>query len=66
MCLNCASYDIRMAHQCRDRRAEPVFDKHLGNFCEYFEFARRDFVAKSEETSRETSAREQWKNLLGD
>jgi len=66
VCLNCVSYDVRAAHQCRDRRAEPVFDKHLGNFCEYFEFARRAFIPKNEDTSRENSARDQLKKLLGD
>jgi len=66
VCLNCVSYDVRAAHQCRDGRAEPVFDKHLGNFCEYFELARRQFVAKGEDTSRETAAREQIKKLLSD
>src|ERR1700746_2537941 len=44
--LNCVSYDPRAAHQCRDRRAEPVFDKHLGNFCEYFDFVRRNWAKK--------------------
>src|ERR1051326_599601 len=28
VCLNCVSYDARAAHQCRDRRAEPVDEKH--------------------------------------
>ena len=41
VCLNCAHYNPRVAQQCRDRRAEPVLEKHAGNFCEYFEFASR-------------------------
>jgi hypothetical protein len=57
---------MRAAHQCRDRRAEPVHEKHLGNFCEYFDFVRREFVAKSETNSRENAARDQLKKLLGD
>jgi hypothetical protein len=40
VCLNCVSYDTRAAHQCRDRRAEPEAEKAVGNFCEFFEFAR--------------------------
>ncbi|TMP95532.1 MAG: hypothetical protein E6L09_16250 [Verrucomicrobia bacterium] len=60
------SYDLRAAHQCRDRRAEPVDEKHVGNFCEYFDFARRVFVAKGEDNPREATAREQLKKLLGD
>jgi hypothetical protein len=47
VCLNCAHYDPRVAHQCRERRAEPVLEKHIGNFCEYFEFAIRDWKPKA-------------------
>ena len=66
VCLNCLSYDLHAAHQCRDRRAEPVGDKDVGNFCEYFEFARRVFVPRNEDSSRENSARDRLKKLLGD
>lgn len=65
VCLNCVSYDARAAQQCRDRRAEPVFDKHLGNFCEWFEMVRRNFVLPGDVNPRENSAREQLKKLLG-
>ncbi|MBI2925099.1 MAG: hypothetical protein HYY24_05270 [Verrucomicrobia bacterium] len=66
VCLNCVSYEARAAYQCRDRRADPVAEKDSANYCEYFEFARRAFVPKPEETSREAPAREQMKKLLGD
>jgi hypothetical protein len=66
VCLNCVSYDKTVAHQCRDRRAEPVFDKHLANYCEYFEMVKRKFVPPADEKSREAQAREKLKNLLGD
>jgi ribosome-binding protein aMBF1 (putative translation factor) len=66
VCLNCANYDPRAADQCRDRRAEPVLEKQSGNFCEYFDFARRRFVAKSETNPRENTARDQLKKLFGD
>jgi hypothetical protein len=66
VCLNCASYDARAAQQCRDRRAEPVFEKAVGNFCEYFEMAKRTFVAKKETNPRESAARDQLKKLFGD
>ena len=66
VCLNCASYDPRVAHQCRDRRADPVMEKAAGNFCEYFDFARRVFVAKNETNPRENAARNQLKKLFGD
>jgi hypothetical protein len=66
VCLNCADYDLRAAHQCRERRAEPVLEKHVGNFCEYFEFASREWTPKSSGNSREAAARDQLKKLFGD
>ncbi len=64
VCVNCVSYDPRVAHQCRDRRAEPVEDKESGNFCEYFDFVRRVFVPPNDANPRESSARDQLKKLL--
>ena len=66
VCLNCVSYNPKVAYQCRDRRAELVEEKHLANYCEYFELVRRVFVSPKEETGREAKARAQLKNLLGD
>ena len=66
VCLNCAHHDPRAAQQCRERRAEPVLEKHMGNFCEYFEFVRRIWTPKTAGNSRETAAREQLKKLFGD
>ena len=65
VCLNCVSYDSHVAEQCRDRRADLVSDKHLANYCEYFEFIRREFAAPNED-SRESKARAALKSLLGD
>ena len=65
VCLNCVSYDTRAAYQCRDRRADPVAEKHLANYCEYFEFARREFVPREGDHSREAKARDILKKLLG-
>lgn len=69
VCVNCVSYDLRAAHQCRDRRAEPVDDKRAANYCEYFEFIRREYVPPTKgayESSSETKARDALKKLLGD
>jgi DNA-directed RNA polymerase specialized sigma24 family protein len=55
-----------VAEQCRDRRADPVLEKHVGTFCEYFELARRAYRPSAEVHSREASARDQLKKLLGD
>ena len=64
--MNCVSYDLHAAHQCRDRRAEPELEKKVGTFCEYFDFIRRVFAPKGAEHPREATAREQLKKLLGD
>ena len=66
VCLNCVSYDPAVAYQCRDRRAEPVAEKHLANYCEYFEMARREYVPKAQDNSREAKARDALKKLFGD
>lgn len=66
VCLNCVCYDAHVAQQCRDRRAEPVAEKHLGTFCEYFEFARRLFMPAATTESRESAARAQFKKLFGE
>jgi ribosome-binding protein aMBF1 (putative translation factor) len=66
VCLNCVSYDMRAAHQCRDQRADPVAEKSVANYCEYFEMVRREFVPKPEDGSREARARDTLKKLLGD
>jgi len=69
VCLNCVSYDARSAHQCRDRRADPVADKNAANFCEYFEFKKRVWVGKATEAGEEgraNAARDQLKKLLGE
>ena len=66
VCLNCAHYDPRVAEQCRERRADLVLEKHVGNFCEYFEFSRRKWEAKEIKMSREEAARAHLKKLFGD
>ncbi len=65
VCLNCRHYDLRVAHQCRERRAEPVAEKNAANFCEYFEFALRDWQGRGPD-ARESAARERLKKLFGD
>jgi len=55
-----------VAQQCRDGRADPVAEKHLANYCEYFDMNRREFVPPQEDVSRESKARDALKKLLGD
>ena len=66
VCLNCISYDARAAEKCKDRRADLVSDKHLANYCEFFELARREYRSVTENQGREESARDMLKKLLGD
>jgi len=40
VCLNCIHHDARVAEQCRERRADLVHDKHMANFCEYFDMKK--------------------------
>jgi len=65
VCLNCQSYDPRVAQQCRERRADPVLEKAVGNFCEYFDFIRREWKGQAADT-REQRARDDLKKLFGD
>ncbi len=65
VCLNCTHYDTRVAHQCREKRADPVMDKHMANFCEYFEFIRRDWQGKASD-KRADAARENLRKLFDD
>lgn len=65
ICLNCIHYDARVAHQCRERRADPVQEKTSANFCEYFDFIRREWKGKAVD-QREQAARAKLKGLLGD
>jgi len=65
VCLNCVSYDKTVAYQCRDRRADEVADKTAANYCEYYEIAKREFVAVTEGQDREAKAKEALKKLLG-
>jgi hypothetical protein len=55
-----------VAQQCRERRAEPVLEKHAGNFCEYFEFAERPWVPRETRDARAEAARSQFQKLFGD
>ncbi len=66
VCFNCVYYDTTVAYQCRERRADPVEEKHLANYCDYFDMAKRVWVPKPGETKREDAARSALKKLLGD
>lgn len=66
ICLNCVHYDRNVAQECRERRADPVGDKISANFCEYFDFIRREWTGDGGTKSKEEEAREKLKKLFGD
>jgi hypothetical protein len=66
VCLNCQHYDAKVAYQCRERRAEPVEQKHAANYCEYFDFIRRVYAAPDLGQAREDAARKRLKQLFGE
>ncbi len=65
VCLNCVHYDRGVAEQCRERRADLVHEKHMANYCEYFDMAKRVWLGKGAD-AREQAARDHLKKLLGD
>ena len=66
VCLNCVHYDRAVAYQCRERRADPVMEKHMANYCEWFEMARRVWSPTNTPDARADAARERMKKLFGD
>lgn len=65
VCLNCVHHDRAFAEQCKERRADLVHEKHMANFCEYFDMKRGVWAGKGA-NKREDDAREKLKKLLGD
>lgn len=63
--MNCVHYDLKVAHQCKERRAEPEHSKTAANFCEYFEMAKRNFKGALADP-REDKARDTLRKLFGD
>ena len=66
MTRHCHNYGEPWTISGNPGRAELVQEKAVGNFCEYFEFARRKWIPKEVQNSREDAAREHLKKLLGD
>lgn len=64
VCRNCVNWAPELTYQCSERRAEEVADKTKGNFCEYFDFAKRVYVPIVHDTHLEDKARENIKKLL--
>ena len=66
ICLNCVFHDRSVAYQCRERRAEPVTEKNRSNFCEYFDFALRDWGGSGGTNKRAEEARNTFDQFFGD
>jgi hypothetical protein len=65
VCLNCIQYDPKVAEQCREKRADLVQDKHMANYCEHFDFTKREWRGQPARP-REQPARDALKKLFGD
>jgi len=64
-CMNCRHYDTSRNNLCRETEAELVEDKARRNFCEFFSFNRRSFVAEHGTKSRADQARAELERLFG-
>ena len=64
-CLNCRHHDDSRNNSCRETEAELVEDKARRNFCEFFSFNRRSFVAGKGENPRQAEARARLESLFG-
>jgi hypothetical protein len=47
-CLNCEFYEMGLANDCREPRAERVVDKAGGNFCDWFRAGARGAAARED------------------
>jgi hypothetical protein len=64
-CMNCRHHDPTRNNSCRETEAELVEDKARRNFCEFFSFNRRSFVAGRGDNPREAEARARLESLFG-
>jgi hypothetical protein len=65
VCLNCIHYDRTVAEQCKERRADLVHEKHMANYCEYFDMKKGVWTGGGAD-KREEAARDRLKKLFGD
>lgn len=65
VCLNCRHFELAVAQQCSETRAEPVAEKDRANFCDWFDFARRAYAPR-EGGDPASNARAQFRKLFGD
>ena len=64
-CMNCRHHDTARNNSCRETEAELVEDKTRRNFCEFFSFNRRSFVAGQGANPRAAQARAELERLFG-
>ena len=64
-CMNCRHHDPSRNNACRETEAELVEDKTRRNFCEFFSFNRRSFVAGQGVNPREAQARAELERPFG-
>jgi hypothetical protein len=64
-CMNCRHHDASRNNSCRETEADLVEDKARRNFCEFFSFNRRSFVAGPGANPRAAEARAKLESLFG-
>lgn len=64
-CRQCRHYDPHYNNQCRETEADPQPDKDRRNFCEFFEFTRGRFAARTAVADRASDARAKLAGLFG-
>lgn len=55
VCKMCAHYDAAVSGQCREERAEEVYDKESANFCDYFSPNSNAWRGANKETDPDVS-----------
>lgn len=65
VCLNCSRHHPRAAEECTEPKADLVKDKDRANFCEWFDFAKRVYQARTGR-DRSAEARDEFNRLFGD
>ncbi len=64
VCKNCAFYDPKAYHDCRETQAEWVREKEAANFCDYFRPAETGPAAGGRTASRSDEVRKRLDDLF--
>lgn len=65
VCKNCNFYAPGMQHDCRESIQDPVKDKELSNFCDYFVFRNSNQTDPENSNNKADKARDSFNSLFG-